>query len=42
MEADQSYGVSQANSLGTTVDASGKDSPVPGFKTRIQVVAVPV
>lgn len=38
LEADQSYGASQADSLGTTVDASGKDSPVP----LIQVVAVPV
>lgn len=39
MEADQSYGASHTNSVGTIVDASGKDSPVPGFKTHIQVVA---
>lgn len=42
MEGDQSCGASQANSVGTTIDASGKDRTVPGFKTFIQVVAAPI
>lgn len=42
MEANQSCGTSQVNSVGTTVDASGKDRPVPGLKTRIQVGAAPI
>lgn len=29
-------------SVGTNIDASGKDRPVPGFKTHIQVVATPI
>lgn len=41
MKADQSCGASWADSVGTTVDAFGKDRPIPGFKTRSQVVAVP-
>lgn len=42
MEANQSCGTSQVNSVGTTVDASGKDRPVTGLKTRIQVGAAPI
>lgn len=42
MEADQSCGASQASSVGTTVDASGKDRPVPGLKTCIQVISAPI
>lgn len=41
MKADQSCGASWANNVGTTVDAFGKDRPVPGFKTYSQVVAGP-
>lgn len=29
-------------SVSTNIDASGKNRPVPGFKTHIQVVATPV
>lgn len=41
MKADQNCGASWADSVGTTVDAFRKDRPIPGFKTRSQVVAVP-
>lgn len=41
MKVDQSCRASWANSVSTTVDAFGKDRPVPGFKTHSQIVAVP-
>lgn len=40
MKADQSCGASWANTAGTTIDAFGKDRPVPDFTTHSQVVDV--